>query len=396
MKYFLIVPDGAADEPLAELDGKTPLEVARTPNLDKLAESSLVGSVQVTPLDMYPGSDAANMALLGYDPTRYYTGRGPIEAAAMGIPLDAKDVAFRCSLVSTDGETLLDYSAGHITTEEARPIIELANQKLGTRSLRLFPGVSYRHILRWTDGPTEVQTHPPHESMGKKLSEIYPQGDMDSKIRRFSEDSLNLLDDLPFNRQRKGEGKPPANMLWPWSPGRTPELPSFFKKRGMTGAVISAVDVVRGLGKLTGLEIVNVPGATGYFDTNYLGKAQAAVDATERHDFVWIHIEAPDEAGHAGSIDEKIRAIENIDKSVIGTLLEQMRKRDDFRLLIAPDHKTPVAKRGHTVGPVPFLLHDSRRALRSGGGLPYDERALHEARTRLPEGYRLIDDMFAG
>ncbi len=204
MKYFLIVPDGAADEPLAELDGKTPLEVARTPNLDKLAESSLVGSVQVTPLDMYPGSDAANMALLGYDPTRYYTGRGPIEAAAMGIPLDAKDVAFRCSLVSTDGETLLDYSAGHITTEEARPIIELANQKLGTRSLRLFPGVSYRHILRWTDGPTEVQTHPPHESMGKKLSEIYPQGDMDSKIRRFSEDSLNLLDDLPFNRQRKG------------------------------------------------------------------------------------------------------------------------------------------------------------------------------------------------
>ena len=395
MKYFLIVPDGAADEPLAELDGKTPLEAARTPHLDKLAEGGLVGSVQVTPLDMYPGSDAANMALLGYDPTRYYTGRGPIEAAAMEIPLDPKDVAFRCSLVSTDGETLLDYSSGHITTEEARPIIELANQKLCNRSQRLFQGVSYRHILRWTDGPTEVQTQPPHESMGKKLADIYPQGEGDSKIRAFAEDSLNLLYDLPFNKQRREEGKMPANMLWPWSPGRTPELPSFFKKRGMTGAVISAVDVVRGLGKLTGLEIVNVPGATGYFDTNYAGKAQAAVDATERHDFVWIHIEAPDEAGHAGSIDEKIRAIENIDKKVIGPLLEQMRKRDDFRLLIAPDHKTPVALRGHSIGPVPFLLYDSRRALRSGGALPYDERALHEARTQLPEGYRLIDDLFA-
>ena len=207
---------------MADLDGKTPLEVARTPNLDQLAQTGLVGAVQVTPPDMYPGSDAANMALLGYDPTRYYTGRGPIEAAAMDIPLDAKDVAFRCSLISTDGETLLDYSAGHITTEEARPIIELANQKLGTRSLRLFPGVSYRHILRWTDGPTEVKTNPPHESMGKRLADIYPQGDMDTKIRAFIEDSLNLLDDLPFNQQRRNEGKMPANMLWPWSPGRTP------------------------------------------------------------------------------------------------------------------------------------------------------------------------------
>ena len=395
MKYFLIVPDGAADEPSPEIDGKTPLEVARTPNLDKMAEQALVGAVQVTPVEMYPGSDVANMSLLGYDPTRYYTGRGPIEAAAMDIPLDAKDVAFRCSLISTDGQTMLDYSAGHITTEEARPIIELANQKLCARYQRLFTGVSYRHIMRWTDGPTELLTHPPHESINKKLAEIYPQGDMDSKIRAFSEDSLNLLNDLPFNKQRREEGKSPANMLWPWSPGRTPELPAFDKKRGMTGAVISAVDVVRGLGKLTGLEIVSVPGATGYFDTNYAGKAHAAVAATERHDFVWIHIESPDEAGHEGNIDEKIRAVENIDKLVIGTLLEQMRKRDDFRILISPDHKTPVALRRHSVGPVPFMLYDSRKALRSGGALPYDERAVAEARTNLPEGYRLIEELFA-
>jgi 2,3-bisphosphoglycerate-independent phosphoglycerate mutase len=387
MKYILLVPDGAADEPLADLDGKTPLEVARTPYLDDLARGGLVGSVQVTPPEIYPGSDAANMALLGYDPLRHYTGRGPIEAAAIGVPMAERDVAFRCSIIGTDGETLLDYSAGHITTAEARPIIDLANAKLGTRALTLFPGVSYRHILRWIDGPTEVETAPPHENMGRRLTEILPRGDGEAKLRAFIDDSLNLLDDLPFNRRRKAEGKP-------WSPGRTPRLPSFAQLRGHTGAVIAAVDVVRGLGRLTGLEVVDVPGATGYFDTNYEGKARYALRALERHDFVWVHVESPDEAGHAGSIDEKIRAIENIDRLVVGTLLDGMKKRDDFRLLCAPDHKTPVSTRGHAVGPVPFLLYDSRKPLRGGGNLPYDERALSEARTRIGEGYRLIDDLF--
>ena len=313
----------------------------------------------------------------------------------MGIPLDDKDVAFRCSLISTDGDTLLDYSAGHITTEEARPLIELANAKLGTRSLTLFPGVSYRHILRWTDGSSDVLTHPPHENMQKRLMDIYPQGDGETRLRNFIQDSLNLLDDLPYNRQRRSEGKPPANMLWPWSPGRTPLLPTFFARRNATGAVISAVDVVRGLGRLTGLEVVHVPGATGYFDTNYQGKAEYALEALNRHDFVWVHVESPDEAGHAGSIDEKIRAIENFDNLVVGTLLDGMRKLDDFRLLCVPDHKTPVATRGHAVGPVPFLLFDSRRGLRGGGHLPFDERALADTKVHLPEGYRLIDDLFA-
>ncbi len=395
MKYLLLVPDGAADEPMPELDGKTPLQVAKTPNLDALAETSLVGSVQVTPLEMYPGSDAANMALLGYDPKAYYTGRGPIEAAAMAIPMEEKDVAFRCSLISTDGEKLLDYSAGHISTEEALPIIELANSKLGTQAMRIFPGVSYRHILRWANGPCEVQTNPPHEHMGAFLKDIYPVGEGDNKIRRFIDDSLNLLDDIDFNRKRRDEGKLAANMLWLWSPGRTPVLPSFKKKRGMTGAVISAVDVVRGLGALTGLEIVRVPGATGYFDTDYAAKARYALDALDRHDFVWVHVEAPDEAGHAGSLDEKIKAIECFDKLVVGNLLKGMQKLDDFRLLCAPDHKTPVSTRGHTVGPVPYLLHDSRKPLRRGGALPYDERAVQEGKNHVEEGYRLIDDLFA-
>ncbi len=394
MKYILLVPDGAADLPLGDLDGRTPLEVARTPYLDDLGRTGLVGSVQVTPLDMYPGSDVANMALLGYDPMRYYTGRGPIEAAAMGLPMSAKDVAFRCSLISTDGETLLDYSAGHISTEEARPLIELANSKLGTRSLTLFPGVSYRHILRWHDGPTEVLTHPPHENMGRKLPEIYPTGDSDVRLRAFIEDSLNLLDEHPINRRRREEGKPAANTLWPWSPGRLPALPSFLSCRGMTGAVISAVDVVRGLGRLTGLEVLDVPGATGYFDTNYEGKGRHALDALNRHDFVWVHVEAPDEAGHVGSIDEKIRAIENFDRLVVGTILDGIKKLDDFRLLCSPDHMTPVSTRGHAVGPVPFLVYDSRNPIRGGGRLPYDERALQDTKTSLPEGFRLIDDLF--
>ena len=370
MKYILLVPDGAADLPNIDLDNKTPLEVARTPYLDDLARTGLVGSVQVTPVNMYPGSDAANMALLGYDPAKFYTGRGPIEAAAMGLPMEAKDVAFRCSLITTDGTSLLDYSAGHITTEEARPIIALANEKLGTRSMTIFPGVSYRHIMRWHDGPTEVLTHPPHENMGKPLADILPVGDGESKLRRFIEDSLNLLDEIPFNKNRRAEGKPPANTLWPWSPGRTPNLPSFLSQRGVTGAVVSAVDVVRGLGKLCGLEVLNVPGATGYFDTNYEGKAKYALEALNHHDFVWIHVEAPDEAGHAGSLDEKIRAIENFDKLVVGTLLDGMKRFDDFRLLCAPDHMTPVATRGHAVGPVPYLLFDSRKPIRGGGHLP--------------------------
>ena len=394
MKYILLVPDGAADLPCDELDGKTPLEAAKTPYLDRLAETGRVGAVQVTPPDMYPGSDAANMALLGYDPRKYYTGRGPIEAAAMDIPLNEKDVAFRCSIISTDGTNLLDYSAGHITTEEARPIIALANDKLATRAMRLFPGVSYRHILRWTDGPVDVKTSPPHENMGKPLREIYPEGEGDTKIRAFIEDSLNLLDDLPFNRERRAEGKLPANMLWLWSPGRTPVLPSFLRKRQLTGAVISAVDVVRGLGKLTGLEIVNVPGATGYFDTNYAGKGLYALSALERHDFVWVHVESPDEAGHAGNIEEKIRGIENFDKHVVGQMVTALKERKEpFRILCAPDHMTPVSTRGHKIGPVPYLLYDSETPLRREV-LPYDERALLETKTLFEDGYRLIDELF--
>ena len=388
MKYILLVPDGMADEPLPELDGKTPLQAARTPNMDSLASKGVVGAVRVTPPDMYPGSDAANMALLGYDPREHYTGRGPVEAAALEIPMDPRDVAFRCSLVTTDGERLLDYSGGHISTEDARPLIELAIPLAALPCLH----VSYRHILLWNDGPVEVRTHPPHESMNEPLEQIMPVGDQDTKLRRFIWDSLELLDNHPYNKKRRDEGKPTANTLWPWGQGRAPKLQSFLRRHGTTGAVIAGVDVIRGLGRLTGLEVINVPGATGYFDTDYQAKARAAVEAVSRHDFVWIHVEAPDEAGHAGDIDEKIRAIENIDNLIVGPLIEAMKKLDDIRILIVPDHATPVHTRGHKIGPVPFLLFDSRD-LRANN-VPFDERALDERVTMVDDGFRLIDQLF--
>jgi 2,3-bisphosphoglycerate-independent phosphoglycerate mutase len=390
MKYILIVPDGMADDPMPELGGKTVMEVARKPYMDDLAKRGTVGVVDVTPPGMYPGSDAANMSLLGYDPKEFYTGRGPVEAAAMGISMDSRDVAFRASLISTDGEQLLDYSAGHVATEDARQLVETA-QKICTRQQKLFPGVSYRHILLWGDGPLDVQTHAPHENTNRPLSEILPKGENESALRRFIWDSMELLDEQPYNRRRRDAGKLPANMLWPWGQGQAPQLESFFRKRGMMGTVIAAVDVIKGLGRLTGLEVVNVPGATGYFDTDYYAKARYALNALERHDFVWVHVEAPDEAGHAGSIDEKIKAIECIDELVLGPMLDGLKKLDDFRILIVPDHATPIATRGHKAMPVPYLLFDSKDDRKNT--IPYDERAVNEKVTHVEEGYRLIEQL---
>ncbi|MGC8668985.1 MAG: cofactor-independent phosphoglycerate mutase [Chthonomonadales bacterium] len=392
MKYVLIVPDGMADDPLPELDGATPLQAAGTPNMDALARKGVVGSVLVTPPDLYPGSDVANMALLGYDPRTYYSGRGPIEAAAMGIPLDTRDAAFRCSLVATDGERLLDYSAGHISTEEARPLVLLAAEKLGTNRLHLFPGVGYRHILVWNDGPVDLQTHAPHENMGRAITEILPAGEGESILRRFIWDSLELLDDHPFNRKRRDAGLPPANMLWPWGQGRAVHLPSFFSLHRVTGAAIAGVDVVRGLGRIVGLEVPVVPGATGYLDTDYGAKARAALDALTRHDFVWVHIEAPDEAGHAGRADQKIEAIEKIDRMVVGPLAEGLAKQDHCRILIVPDHATPVATRKHKAAAVPFLLFDSLKE--RDNVLPFDERAVPEAAQHEAQGFKLIQRLF--
>ena len=396
----MLIPDGMADLPMAELDGQTPMQAARTPNFDALAEQSLVGSVLTVPPGMYPGSDVANMDLLGYDPRKYYTGRGPIEALAMGVPMDSGDVAYRCSLVSSDGTVMTDNSAGHISTEEARPLIELLEQKLGTDKRRFFPGVQYRHIMAEKGGSVDLQTIPPHDFVGQPLAGHWPEGAGAERLKQLMYDSLEILDGHPINVKRREEGKEPGNMVWLWGQGYAPSLPNFLQTYGKVGGVISAVDVVRGLGRATGLKIIDVPGATGYIDTDYTAKANYALNALDTLDFVYIHVEAPDESGHEGNLDHKMQAIEDTDKKLLGPLRDGMTqrvcapKRGPYRLVIVPDHKTPISLRTHEEGPVPFLLYDSE-APHTTSHYPFDERAVTEARTQIDDGTRLIRMLFA-
>ena len=383
-----------ADLPMAELGGQTPMQAAKTPNFDALAEQSLVGGVLTVPDGMYPGSDVANMALLGYDPRRYYTGRGPIEAVAMGVPLDKGDAAYRCSLVYSDGERMLDYSSGHISTEEARPLIELLDKKLGGGRRKFYPGVQYRHIMAERGGPVDLKTTPPHDMADHPLADFWPEGDRAEQLRQLSYDSLELLDNHPVNIRRREEGKSPGNMIWLWGQGYAPQMPNFLQTFGKTGGVITAVDVVRGLARATSLRVIDVPGATGYIDTNYVGKAQYALAALDTLDFVYVHVESPDESGHEGNLDHKMQSIEDIDKKVLGTLREGMAGRGPYRLVIVPDHKTPVALKTHEAGPVPFLLYDSENP-HTASHFPFDERAVTEATTQVEDGTRLIQMLFA-
>ena len=396
MKYILLVPDGMADLPLDELDGQTPWQAAKTPNFDGLAKVSNVGTVLTVPSGMYPGSDACNMTLLGYDPKKYYTGRGPIEAVAMDVPLEPRDAAYRCSLVTTDGSIMIDYSSGHIPTPDARVLIELVDKKLGNSRVKFYPGVSYRHIMAWQNGAVDVKTTPPHDIMDQPLAEHLPEGEQDDYLKQLMYDSFELLDGHPINRRRVDEGKRPANMIWLWGQGHAPSLPGFSRTFGKRGGVITAVDLLRGLGKSVGMRIIDVPGATGYIDTNYSGKAAYTVDALRGGlDFVFVHIESPDESGHEGNIDHKIASIQDIDRLVVGPVVEAMRKVDDVRLVIVPDHATPISMRTHKEGPVPFLLYDSTRTADRDRTVPFDERALDEARTRIDDGTELIHMLFS-
>lgn len=390
MKYLLIIFDGMADEPLEELDGKTPMQVAKKPYMDDLASRARVGSAITTPQGMPPGSDITNMAILGYDPHEYYTGRGAIEAASLGIPLEDADVVFRANLVSTDGYLMLDSTAGHISTEEARELITLLDEKLGTSTIRFYPGVSYRHIMVWHGGPRDISCTAPYKFQDQPFEQYYPTGDKAEKLIRLTEDSYEILDGHPINRRRRDEGLLPANMVWFWGESTAPNMPSFFARFGKVGAVVAAVDLVRGLGRLTGLKVIDVPGATGYIDTNYLGKGQYAVRALDQFDFVWVHVEAPDEAGHERDIDKKIKAIQECDEKVLGTILDGIKKRGyDVRILLMPDHRTPIATGSHSEGPVPFLLFDSTDVQRNH--LPFDERAVEETQLRIEHAPDLMN-----
>lgn len=395
MKYMLIIFDGMADEPLAELDGKTPLQVAKTPYMDDLAGRGRIGAANTTPEGMPPGSDVTNMGILGYDPKVYYSGRGAIEAVSLGIPIDGDDVAFRANLVSTDGELMIDSSAGHVSTEEARELIELIDAKLSTNAIRFYPGVSYRHIMVWRGGSSNVHCTAPYKIHGKPIADFLPEGDGDSRLVSMIHDSYEILDNHPINRRRRDEGKHPANMLWFWGESRLPEIPSFFRQFGVSGAVVAAVDLIRGLGRMVGLKVIDVPGATGYVDTNYIGKGEYAAAALEEYDFVWVHVEAPDEAGHEGDIEKKIKAIQDCDTKVLGTILDGIKKRGlDVRMLVMPDHPTPIATGSHSAAKVPFLLFDSTHP--ESNTLPMDERAVHDTRLVVEHTPELMQMLLSG
>jgi len=368
MKYIIIVPDGAADYPIEELGGRTPLQFAKIPNMDFLASNGTAGYVRNIPKGFSPGSDVANLSILGYDPRIYYTGRAPLEAVSMGLSLSREDVAFRCNLVTlnlSDKKHIVmeDYSAGHISSEEAKILIDEINSRLGSDGIRFYPGISYRHIMLWKNGSEEIECIPPHDITGKEISRYMPIGRNATFIKELILKSIDILKDHPVNQKRISEGKRPANSVWLWGQGKTPSLPAFYDKYKLKGALISAVDLTKGIGILAGLHIINVPGATGWIDTNYSGKAEYALNILERVDFVYLHIEAPDEAGHQGDYKLKIKSLEDIDRIVIGKILEEAPKRfNEFKILLLPDHPTPVKLKTHTPEPVPFVVYNNRKA----------------------------------
>lgn len=394
MKYVMLVPDGAADYPVEELGGKTPLQVANTPNMDSMARKGLLGLVKTIPEGMGAGSDVASLSLLGYDPAKYYTGRGPLEAAYRGIRLGRDDIAFRCNLITVEAGKLKDYSSGHITSEEAAVLIKAVDEALGTEKIQFSPGVSYRHLMVARDGlAIEARCAPPHDVIGEPLDKNMPQGEGADFLRKLMEESVPVLDNHPINQKRIAQGKNPANMIWLWGQGKAPQLPTFKERFNLTGAVISAVDVIKGIGYYAGLRILEVEGATGYFDTNYEGKAEKALEALRQDDFVFVHVEATDEAGHEGDIKAKVKALEDFDKRLVGPVIEGL-KGDDFRILVSPDHATPLSVRTHVTEPVPFAIYSSSD--QGNQARSFDEVSAVSGSVSLDEGFKLINLLIGG
>lgn len=386
-RYVILILDGAADEPRPELGGKTPLQAARKPHCDAVAREGLCGLVKTIPEEMEPGSDIATLSILGYDPLRYHTGRAPLEAASLDVPLNPEDVAFRCNLITTDGETLIDYSAGEIPTPEAQVLIRYLQEKLGTRRCQFYPGISYRHIMALRDGSPEVKTTPPHDIMGQALAQHLPVGNEDALLRGLMFDSYELLDGHDINRRRRDEGHPPANMIWLWGQGRPCLLPSFAAQRGLPGLAVAAVDLVRGIAKSAGLAAPVIPGATGALETDFAAKGRAAVAALEQYPFVLVHVESPDEAAHQGSAEKKVWAIAQIDAHVVAPIWERLRALPHSRLMMLADHYTKLSTRTHAREPVPFALWGAGR----DDAEAYDEEHAAATGRVVAEGWRLLD-----
>jgi 2,3-bisphosphoglycerate-independent phosphoglycerate mutase len=355
-KYVIIIPDGAADEPLKQFDSKTALEAAAIPNMDKISTQGRQGLVQTIPDGMEPGSDVAQMNLLGYDPRRYYSGRAPIEAVARNIKLSLDDWVFRCNLITLADGTIIDHSAGHISTAEGSNLINELQDRLGSEQIRFYPGVSYRHLLVFKGVDFDVQTYPPHDHIGQPIEKILPRGKGAELLIDLMARSQQIFADHDINKVRKDLGENQVSSIWLWGQGKRAQMERFEKRFGIKGAAITAVDLVRGLAKLIGFHLINVEGATGFIDTNYQGKASAAIEALEKYDIVFIHIEAPDEASHNGNAEMKKEAIEKIDKHIVGPVFEALAGHDSWRILVMPDHPTPVRTGAHSAEPVPFAM----------------------------------------
>ena len=393
MKYIVLVGDGMGDFPIAELDNRTPLEAAATPAMDRIAAQGQMLRLRTVPNGYPPGSDVANLSLLGYRPEEVYKGRAPLEAASMNIELGAGEIAFRCNLVTTengdDGQVIMrDYSAGHISTAEAHALITSLAEELNSDSISFYPGISYRHLMVRPGDTGGLKTVPPHDYTDKDVTSFVEEYRAIPELFELRQRAAQILKDHPVNIDRAAKGLNQANAIWLWGEGAAPAMPSMADQYGLTGTLISAVDLLKGIGVYAGMEIINVPGATGYLDTNYQGKAEAAIKALEDKDLVFVHVEAPDEAGHQGLLKEKLQAIEDFDKYIVKPIFEAAGKYD-FRLALTMDHYTPLSLRTHVAEPVPIAIYDSRQ-LANGSATGYNEKSACEA-PLLTDGQRFFD-----
>lgn len=397
MKYVVVLGDGMADEPIAEIGGKTPLEYSETPMMDMLSKKSEIGLAHTIPEGMKPGSDTANLAVLGYDPKKYYTGRSPLEALSIGVPMKDTDIALRCNIVTVSDDelpyeekTIIDHSSSEISTEDAAVLLEAVKKELETDLYKYYVGTSYRHLTIWDKGDV-VELTPPHDILGKVIGEYLPS---QTELREMMKKSYDILNNHPLNVERAKKGLNKANSIWFWGAGTRPALDSFEKKTGLSGVMISAVDLLKGIAVGAEMKNIIVDGADGTLETNYEGKAQAAVDALTKdgYDFAYIHVEAPDEMGHQGSLERKVKAIHYLDQRVIKPVYEQLTEAGvDFRMLVCPDHPTPIAVRTHTSDPIPYMIYDSTKE--EAHSWNYNEKDAKASGNDIKEGYRMIDHL---
>ena len=394
MKYAIIIPDGCADEPQESLGGKTPLEAARIPAMDAVAADGVVGRANNTPEALPAGSDTANLSLLGYNPLEHFTGRAPLEAAAQGIELGPNDWAVRCNLVTIEDQMMKSFTAGHIESAEASELLETAQRKLGGPELRFYPGVSYRNLLvyRGSDRPApfspDTRTTPPHDLTDHSVLDDYPRGPGSDLLNHLMSESVRLFADHPVNVARRAVGKPPATNVWLWGLGSRPRLTPFAELHGKQGAMITAVDLLRGLASLIGWRRIEVPGATGYLDTDYAAKGRYAVEALDAVDLICVHVEATDEASHEGNAAAKVKALEEIDRHIVGPLHKALKRRGDYRILVTPDHPTPLRTKTHSHGYVPFALAGA--GVTGDAAAVYDDLTAERSSLVFGEGWRLM------